>query len=72
MSLRGTDESFAGKYYCYELIYYEEYKYILDAIAREKELKKWLREKKIELVKRTNPKMNRELFVIRVNHEFDV
>jgi putative endonuclease len=33
-----------------ELVYYEEYQYILDAIAREKQLKGWSRAKKKALI----------------------
>lgn len=43
---RGNSKTFAGKYYCYGLIYYEEFQYVTDAIAREKELKGWGRKKK--------------------------
>ena len=32
---RGTKASFTGRYYCYWLVYYEEFDYINDAIARE-------------------------------------
>ena len=35
---RVKDETFAGRYYCYNLIYYEEFRYVKDAIAREKEI----------------------------------
>jgi len=35
---KGQPKTFAGKYYCYNLIYYEEFRYINDAIAREKEI----------------------------------
>lgn len=52
---RGTQKSFAGKYYCYWLIYYEDYKYVDDAIAREKEVKKWNRKKKMKLINDLNP-----------------
>ena len=52
---RGNPKTFAGKYYCYNLIYYEEFKYINDAIAREKEIKGWRRQKKLDLIKATNP-----------------
>lgn len=38
---------FTGKYNCHFLIFYESYKYVNDAIAREKEIKGWLRIKKI-------------------------
>jgi putative endonuclease len=52
---RGQPETFAGKYFCYNLIYYEEFQYVNEAIAREKELKKWRREKKVKLIKTMNP-----------------
>ena len=52
---RGSSESFAGKFYCYNLIYFEEFQYINDAIAREKELKAWRRSKKEALIKKKNP-----------------
>ena len=48
---------FTKKYKLEYLIYFEEYRYVNDAIAREKELKKWRREKKINLVKIVNPKL---------------
>ncbi len=51
----GDKKTFAGKYYCYNLIYYEEFKYVNDAIQREKEIKKWRREKKEHLIESTNP-----------------
>jgi putative endonuclease len=49
---------FAGKYFCYNLFYYEEFHDIRDAISREKELKKWRREKKENLINTMNPKWN--------------
>ena len=36
---RGKPETYAGKYYCYNLVFYEEYKYVNAAIAREKDKK---------------------------------
>ena len=56
-SNKNTNNSFAGKYHCYELVYYESYKYVTDAIAREKQLKKWRRKKKDDLIKRINPSL---------------
>ena len=53
---KGT--SFTGKYFCYHLIYFETYKYISKAIAREKQLKKWSRAKKEALIKTNNPNLN--------------
>ena len=52
---KGIRKTFAGKFYCYNLIYYEEFQYINDAIAREKELKGWSRPKKVALIKTKNP-----------------
>ena len=37
------------------LIYYEVHQYVNNAIAREKELKKWSRKKKEELIAISNP-----------------
>ena len=48
-------EGFSKKYKCKKLIYFEEYQDINLAIAREKQLKKWRREKKEWLIKRMNP-----------------
>ncbi|MRX69395.1 putative endonuclease [Flavobacterium resistens] len=46
--------SFAGKYNIQFLVYYEKFTWIQEAIAREKELKKWRRDKKIELIRSFN------------------
>ena len=51
----GAVEGFTKKYKCYYLVYFEDYKSIEDAIAREKELKGWRREKKELLIATTNP-----------------
>jgi putative endonuclease len=62
---RGKPETHAGKYFCYNLIFYEECKYVNHAIAREKEIKKWRREKKNALIQSFNPEfknLNNELF----------
>ena len=37
------------------LVYSEKYSLLLDAIAREKQLKKWERERKIKLIEKENP-----------------
>ena len=51
---KGKPKTFAGKYYCYNLVHYEEFQYINDAIAREKEIKGWDRKKKENLIKTKN------------------
>ena len=62
----GTNKSFAGRYYCKKLIYYEVFQYVNEAIAREKELKKWSRAKKVKLIEEHNPQwhtLNGEFFI---------
>ncbi len=49
-------ESFSMKYNCNKLMYFEEYPVAYMAIGREKQIKKWRREKKLNLIKRFNPK----------------
>lgn len=46
---------FTSKYNINRLIYFEETDDICAAIAREKEIKGWRREKKIDLIERFNP-----------------
>ena len=52
---RGNPKTFAGKYFCYNLIYYERYSSINMAIEREKEIKNLSRQLKMELIKTMNP-----------------
>ncbi|MDB5207910.1 MAG: endonuclease [Flavisolibacter sp.] len=62
---RGQTQSFCGRYNVYWLLYFEEHKYINNAIAREKEIKGWSREKKMKLIAEMNPNLeslNREVF----------
>ena len=49
-------DGFTPKYKVHNLVYYEIYNNIYDAIAREKRLKKWKRQWKIELIEKDNPK----------------
>ncbi len=55
---KGNKKSFAGKYYCYKLLYYEYFTDINQAIFREKEIKNLSRVKKEELIRNMNPKWN--------------
>jgi putative endonuclease len=48
-------EGFTKKYGVHLLVWFEEYSDIRDAISREKRMKKWRREWKIELIEKTNP-----------------
>jgi len=51
----GTGSVFTRRYRVDTLVYAEEYKYVEDAIAREKEIKSWRRSKKDALVASLNP-----------------
>jgi len=51
----GAYEGFSKKYGCTRLLYYEKYDDIRTAIAREKQLKGWRREKKVALIQSMNP-----------------
>ncbi len=53
---RGNNETFAGRYFCYNLLYTEQFTDIKAAISREKELKGWTRAKKDALIDTINPK----------------
>jgi putative endonuclease len=46
---------FTSKYRAHRLVYFESFKYVGNAIAREKRIKGWLREKKTELIRSANP-----------------
>ena len=48
-------DGFTKKYNVNKLIYFEECSDVLSAIQREKNLKKWKRTWKLELVKKENP-----------------
>ena len=61
---RGNSETFAGKYFCYNLLYYEHFTYVNNAIERETQIKKWGRSKKEALIETTNPQwlfLNKEV-----------
>jgi putative endonuclease len=51
----GQGSEFARKYRATRLVYAEEYDNPNDAIAREKQLKGWRRDRKNELVRTINP-----------------
>jgi putative endonuclease len=51
-------DGFSKKYGCTKLVYFEETQYVYNALSREKELKKWNRKKKEELIKTLNPHWN--------------
>ena len=51
----GEVEGFTKKYHINRLVYYETFKYVRDAIRREKQIKSWTRAKRLALIKSTNP-----------------
>jgi putative endonuclease len=51
----GGGAGFAATYQCKKLIYYEHYTNVHEAIARESQLKKWSRAKKVAQIRRLNP-----------------
>jgi putative endonuclease len=55
----GTFEGFTADYGCKRLLYFEGYQDIRRAIAREKQLKGWRREKKLDLIRTINPEFKR-------------
>ena len=48
-------EGFTKKYHVHKLVYFEEYSNANDALTREKQLKRWIRAKKNQLVESKNP-----------------
>ncbi len=55
MQHKSGDGGFTAKYRITRLVYYETFRYVNNAIARETELKAWRREKKVALIAADNP-----------------
>ena len=51
----GMIDGFTKKYNVHKLVYYESVHDVKDAIAREKQLKHWVRAKKVALIEQMNP-----------------
>ena len=51
----GAIEGFTKRYNINRLVYYETFKYVNNAIARDKQVKAWTRAKRIALIKSLNP-----------------
>ena len=62
-----STNGFTGKYKCHYLLYWERFQYVEAAIAREKEIKGWRRQKKVDLIDGFNP--NWEFFNNSVKDE---
>lgn len=54
----GVDGSFSKKYNLDKLVFFEEYLHIEEAIKREKQLKRFKRQWKIDLIQSKNPAWN--------------
>ena len=54
-AIESNANNFVAKYKIEHLVYYEKFTWIQMAIAREKELKGWKRQKKIDLIYSFNP-----------------
>jgi len=52
---QGLVEGFTNKYGVHTLVYYEQHETMQSAILREKQMKKWNREWKINLIEKMNP-----------------
>ncbi len=57
----GVGSAFSSNYKCKDLLYYEFFDSIEEAIFREKRIKKWNRQWKDDLIKKFNPKL-KDLF----------
>jgi len=51
-------QGFSSKYELFKLVYFEAFQYINDAIRREKQLKNWNRQWKIDLIEGQNKEWN--------------
>ena len=53
-NIENGTKTYASKYQLQYLVYYEKYTWVQQAIAREKELKGWRRQKKLDLIRSYN------------------
>ncbi|MBO6532126.1 MAG: GIY-YIG nuclease family protein [Muricauda sp.] len=53
--LKAFPQSFTAKYNCDKLVYFEQFENGEEAVKREKQMKKWKRAWKINLIKEFNP-----------------
>ncbi len=50
------DDGYTAEHGCDQLVWYEQHQWVVEAIRREKRLKKWLRDWKLKLIEEANPK----------------
>jgi len=53
--IQGEVKGFVSRYHLNRLVWFESYRDVNDAIAREKTIKGWLRSKKLNLINSMNP-----------------
>ena len=51
----GAFDGFSHAHGCMRLVWYERHVWVVEAIAREKRIKKWLRDWKLKLIETENP-----------------
>ena len=64
-SIEQGQKTFVARFHLSELVYYETFGWIQQAIAREKELKGWRKEKKLNLIRSNNSRIE------SLNHLFE-
>lgn len=64
---QGLVNGFSKKYHLTKLVYFEEYNDIQEALKREKQLKNWHRDWKINLIKENNPEFKNLLEDAEIN-----
>ena len=51
----GRCDGFTKQYRVHRLVYFESFQYVRSAIAREKEIKHWIRQRRVALIESRNP-----------------
>jgi putative endonuclease len=59
---KGSEKSFVTKYFCYELLFYEKFKFYKDALNRKREIKGMNRKEKLKLIRKQNQGLRRFRF----------
>ncbi|HBX66186.1 MAG: GIY-YIG nuclease [Balneola sp.] len=54
---QGEGSQFTSQFRVYYLVYYEEHQNMYQAITREKQIKKWKRDWKLNLIRKSNPEL---------------
>lgn len=65
----GTSKTFAHRFECYNLLYTEQFRFVLKAIAREEELKSLTKEEKRAFINKHNPNWEFKNESIEISNE---